>query len=606
MVCVECKHVKFTALAFAVLFTYALAEITGSNLQIRFPASLTKKEGCTHKKANFGFPAYSGSISLQLIYADSDMCDSTAIKTSQGYPIQKYGWFHRKPWGSWGPFILLVDDGGMCTSVQKVRNAQHVGASGVIISPTASSSFNDLSSMVDDGSGGDVTIPSFYMMNQDDANSIKKELVANRVVIVEMSWSNLAIQKRVRYDLWTTPFDENISKFVKEFKTIATSFRGWTEFEPHEYIQDGKQALCIGNKECDTLCTNNGRYCAADLNNEFLGAAAVSESLRRKCIWLHYGGSDGLGEEWWNYVAVFADRCGTPETFSVACARNVYEQVGINEKIISQCMDDSGGLANDISNTILDHEIKAESNFGVTLFPSMFINGTPLREEVSSFTVCKALCATVWTGTEPEDCKQCMQTPEQILESMIPKLESMIPKNSDPVIKETAPDESFNRVPTTLLVISFLCTTLLVISFVAFGSISLWQHIHKHELEIAQTLPCAEICSVEQGWKKRSGRKTYGSVWTCDTSLTSREDKKASVSTSSSRVASPLFSEILFSSITDSSYQPINLVTDHESTPSLSSSWSRISPTGTSVLVDSETDNGDKSSELTILSSIKS
>ena len=327
-----------------------------------------------HSKASFGFPSYSGSISLQLIYADSDLCDPNSINTSRGYPVLKDGWFQRKPWGSWGAFILLVDDGGGCTRVQKVRHAQHVGASGVLIAPISSSTSQDdpcstnnstgnvntvsctssLTSspydiqIMDDGSAGDVSIPSFYMTNVTDADAIKQQLVAaDATVLVEMLWNtNAATGSKhiVRYDLWTSsPLDGTFITFVKDFKDIAIALNDYALFEPHSYIHDGSQFLCIGSDSCKTLCTNNGRYvnlytlwytmssfpirisfcrvfninftcpcllfihncryCASDpdgdLYNGISGADVVLESLRRRCIWNHYGSSWGghLGDE---------------------------------------------------------------------------------------------------------------------------------------------------------------------------------------------------------------------------------------------------------------------------------------------------------------------
>ncbi len=199
--------------------------------------------------------------------------------------MKKDGWFHQKPWGSWGPFILLVNDGGMCSYVQKVRHAQHVGASGVLIAPISSDTYNSTNSssedqsndtsfqlphgaMMDDGSGGDVTIPSFYMTYEEDADAIKTELIADVIVLVQMSWfsaltlaTTTTSSSRVQYDLWTaSPLDDTYITFVKNFKDTAMALKDYTQFEPHSYIQDGSQFSCVGTTNCESLCTNHGRY----------------------------------------------------------------------------------------------------------------------------------------------------------------------------------------------------------------------------------------------------------------------------------------------------------------------------------------------------------
>lgn len=189
--------------------------------------------------------------------------------------MKKDGWFHQRPWGSWGPYILLVNDGGLCSYVQKVRNSQHVGASGVLIAPLSSdnstnSNSNDPSNdatfqlphgvMMDDGSGGDITIPSFYM-TMEDSDAIKKELIADVVVLAQMSWFSTVSTTKVQYDLWTaSPLEETFVNFVKKFKDTAMALKDFTQFEPHSYIHDGSQYSCVGTSNCESLCTNYGRY----------------------------------------------------------------------------------------------------------------------------------------------------------------------------------------------------------------------------------------------------------------------------------------------------------------------------------------------------------
>ena len=134
-----------------------------------------------------------------LYYADSDLCDP-AVDTRKGYPIRsKDNDGNMLPWPS--PYILMVDRGG-CTFVQKVRNAQRSGAAGVIIADNTclcsagDSCHSDPGTdcetrepiMADDGSGADISIPSFLMFKQ-DADPIKAEVMANHPVRIEMAWS---------------------------------------------------------------------------------------------------------------------------------------------------------------------------------------------------------------------------------------------------------------------------------------------------------------------------------------------------------------------------------------------------------------------------------
>jgi hypothetical protein len=142
-------------------------------------------------------PPYGGSIAQNVYYADSDLCDDN-VDPSGGYPKRDMANGKMKPWES--PFILMMDRGG-CTFVKKVRNAQRAGASGVIIadntclcSDEACMRDSDQTTcemsepiMADDGSGGDISIPSFLMFKR-DADKIKDEVLQNHPVQIEMSW----------------------------------------------------------------------------------------------------------------------------------------------------------------------------------------------------------------------------------------------------------------------------------------------------------------------------------------------------------------------------------------------------------------------------------
>mmetsp|Transcript_5742 Transcript_5742/g.8457 ORF Transcript_5742/g.8457 Transcript_5742/m.8457 type:complete len:186 (+) Transcript_5742:147-704(+) len=125
-------------------------------------------------------------------------------------------------------------------------------------------------------------------------------------------------------------------------------------------------------------------------------------------------------------------------------------------------MEDSGGLTNDVSNALLDEEIKARSEFGVILLPSIFVNGIPLRDEVSPYVVCQALCVSLWNGTDPEPCHLCMKatilTQQQSLES------------TDIVIT-AASFASSNSVSEKSLYVTVMYV---IVAVVSIGAVALW------------------------------------------------------------------------------------------------------------------------------------
>lgn len=196
--------------------------------------------------------------------------------------------------------------------------------------------------MADDGSGADISIPSM-LIYKNDGDLFKKTLMANTHMQVELTWSLPSPDDRVEYDIWTTPTDVVSKDFLESFKRISISLDHRAYFTPHMYIYDGARSGCIGqmgsNNACESLCTNHGRYCATDpdgdLDSGVSGADVVHESLRRLCIWEHYGRKNGIGVHWWIYVAEFSFNCDTPDQFmNKECIEGVYKKSGIKSELV--------------------------------------------------------------------------------------------------------------------------------------------------------------------------------------------------------------------------------------------------------------------------------
>lgn len=391
-----------------------------SRLQVHIPKDLVRDNGYDHREALFGVPPYGGSIQQTVYYADQDLCDAN-VDATKGFPQRKDG-------GVWpSPYILMVDRGG-CTFVQKVRNAQRSGAAGVIIAdskclcsagdackPEDEDEVCEMKEpiMADDGSGSDISVPSFLMFKE-DADPIREALKKNTLVRIEMTWKIPSPDDRVEYDLFTTPTDEISRPFQDQFKAAALALGKHAKFTPHMYIYDGIKAGCQGydgENQCYNLCTNNGRYCATDpdddLDSGISGADVVTESLRRACLWKIYG-ADGVGEKWWTYVEEFMYRCQDEDFFtSDDCINDVYTHSNIVKAEVDACMLDSGGLEGDESNEVLEAQLGEREASGVVIIPSMYVNAAAIRGALEFATVFKAVCAGYQHGAEPDVCKKC-------------------------------------------------------------------------------------------------------------------------------------------------------------------------------------------------------
>mmetsp|Transcript_13071 Transcript_13071/g.22212 ORF Transcript_13071/g.22212 Transcript_13071/m.22212 type:complete len:508 (+) Transcript_13071:1614-3137(+) len=394
-----------------------------SKLQVHLPKALVKQGGYDHREALFGVPPYGGSIQQNVYYADQDLC-SANVNTKGGFPVHKDKSGKKLAWQA--PYILMVDRGG-CTFVNKVRNAQRTGASGVIIADNACLCVNadtctpakgtDCESrepiMADDGSGSDITIPSFLMFKQ-DADPIKAFLKNNTVVRMEMAWALPSPDARVEYELWTTPTDKVSREFQRTFKDAAVALGSHSQFTPHMYIYDGLKSGCQGedgSNQCYNLCTNNGRYCATDPDNDLdkgiSGADVVRESLRRTCIWKLYG-DDGVGVQWWDYVDEFMSRCDNEEYFANKdCYKDAMAHSGVDAHDVEGCMTDSGGLDGDEENALLKTQLADKEASGVVILPAAYVNSAAIRGALEFAVIFKAICAGFVKGSEPEICMKC-------------------------------------------------------------------------------------------------------------------------------------------------------------------------------------------------------
>ena len=407
------------------------ASVSTSKLQVHIPQSLSQKEGYDHRDALFGIPPYGGSIQEKLYYAADNLCGPT-VNPRSGFPVEKDDDGNQKPWQS--PFILMVDRGD-CTFVQKVRNAQRAGAAAVIIAdntclcgatdckfgPNQDECESEEPIMADDGSGADISIPSFLLFKQ-DADKIKAVITQNQPVRVEMTFSVPAPDARVEYDLWTTPADPVSMPFLKTFREGAVALGKLAYFTPHMYIYDGSLAGCYEDEEegsgggyCAGLCTNGGRYCATDPDGDFdagvSGQDVVRESLRRLCIWNKYGKVDGVGEAWWDYVQEFTNQCNDPdhpEYFTQdTCIADAMKRAKVDKSVVDDCMSESGGLEEDKPNALFEASLADKVSAGAFLIPSVFVNQAPIRGVLSFSTVFRAVCAGYATGSEPTICRSC-------------------------------------------------------------------------------------------------------------------------------------------------------------------------------------------------------
>mmetsp|Transcript_988 Transcript_988/g.1288 ORF Transcript_988/g.1288 Transcript_988/m.1288 type:complete len:486 (-) Transcript_988:398-1855(-) len=428
-----------SALLTASLIRSGLSDAVSTKFNVMIPKELSKHDGYDHRDAMFGVLPYGGTIQQQVYYADSTMCDPSAINSNSkgGYPTRS----DNSPWKP--PFILLIDRGD-CSFVQKVRHSQRAGASAVLIAdslcicghegceddnysmeagappPTKEGQICESQEpiMADDGSGSDISIPSFLLFKE-DAEPLKKALMKETHVRAQLSFSVPAPDSRVEYDLWTSPADATTRELTEDFFAAVQALSEHAFFTPHMYIYDGVYAGCHsaeGQDFCKDLCSNAGRYCSieVDFKSGASGAEVVAEALRRICVWNLYGKKDGVGMAWWKYVREFTERCDSStlddkgSIFSDEdCISAAMKAAGVKKADIDQCMQASGGTEGDNANELLEKEIADQLKSGVVLVPSLLVNQAVIRGYLNFGTTFRAICAGFAPGSEPTICNEC-------------------------------------------------------------------------------------------------------------------------------------------------------------------------------------------------------
>lgn len=404
-----------------------MSVLTESRVSIQIPFSLHNPEGEEHVHAHWGTPSHHGHLGAFVYYIDGSLC---------------YGWDVTNGTNAYpqntklqSPFILMTKmQSAECSPVTLARQAQLFGAAALLLANdecrcndsncTAAYGPNcnpepvvDLSN---DGSAGDVSIPTFLIYKLRAEALIKELQTNNQPALVELAWGMPnktmdAEKPKIEHHLWSTANDGLLDVItLQHFKTISTTLAPHgAHFTPKFSLVSGKRFGCDKQSEtgpCDHLCTNNGRYCA--LNAYHLdGHSILNETVRRLCVWQEYGSkatTTGVAT-YWDYVIYHLEHCAQLYYSDQHCLHDAYKHAKIDEKVINQCMADSGGTTEDKENSFLEQQLLDQQRAGVVTTPSVLVDDHPL-EEANSFMLFEGLCRRYWARnwtTTPEVCYKC-------------------------------------------------------------------------------------------------------------------------------------------------------------------------------------------------------
>ena len=406
------------------------ANATTSRILVHIPFQLHNPDGFDHVQAEFGFQHSSGSIAEYVYYLDASLCNPVFFNKTQGFPAHDQGFQ--------APFILLTR-AGTCSAVTKARHAQQIGASALVLADTLcrcgdkecidkfkdDECLNESPSMVNDGSGSDISIPSFRIYKT-LAQSLVEQLKKNQPVLMELLWG---LKQDVGespdtiplyYHLWTTAYDPLVDmETYTNLRAVAKAFEGKAKFSPRYSLINGSRFNCDKTAEedgpCDHLCTNHGRYCTVHAK-DLSGHAIIHETVRRLCIWKHYG-EEKKSEVWWDYILYHKEHCSEPHHFADEdCLKNSLAHAKVDQHVVDECMKDAGDIEGDVSNSMLDDMIEKQKHSSVVSLPAITINRRVL-DHASSWSLYETICTEYWASksrTIPKVCETCGACPNVI------------------------------------------------------------------------------------------------------------------------------------------------------------------------------------------------
>ena len=291
------------------------------------------------------------------------------------------------------PFVLL--ERGQCTFVTKVRNAQRIGAAAVLIGNNDEEASERIV-MADDGTGGDIFVPSFFISKSDedlldsyiDPSSLEE-------VVLSLTFE-INTKDRVDYQFWTSSEHEVGRKFLHDFAPYASLFSSVNAWmTPHYVLWYATERQANDFTEPHEDCVSGGRYCAPDPDDDqpLTGRHVVMEDLRELCVYQQTVAA-GTQTLWWNYVQIFYERCSLQDFATETCSEEAMEEAGASVDEVRNCVASSfEGLDYELAdNTLLREERRLMTNSGAYYYPMMLINNQTYRGDLEAPEVFNAIC----------------------------------------------------------------------------------------------------------------------------------------------------------------------------------------------------------------------
>lgn len=366
------------------------SEIMKAHIKNEIPSSL----------ANFGNPPY-GSVIVGRLFEPVNHSDKSGCGS-----IVPMDFSYGDPDYVVTPILLL--ERGNCPFVQKTRHAQDIGASAVIISDNSDEDPTNIV-MSDDGTGGNLNIPSFLIRKSDGdllRNAIMVEGMKG-VVSLTLTFEITQGLGNVTYEIWMSSDQDVARAFLNDFAVYARKLQEITVMTPHYVLWYCSECRKAGYSIENADCLSSGRYCAPDPDGAgpLTGKHVVLEDLRQICVYQQDK------EKWWDYIQEMNRTCPTSK-FGSDCYKTALSESEIDLEKTAKCMDNSFSTPGNYStdNKLLKKERNELIKAGIFFFPVVIINSQTMRGDIEAEEVLQAICAGF--KDTPDTCKALLRPKE--------------------------------------------------------------------------------------------------------------------------------------------------------------------------------------------------
>lgn len=199
--------------------------------------------------------------------------------------------------------IVIVRRGG-CSFVQKVRNIEHGGGKLAIVVDEIDDEDATYITMVDDGTGNGIIIPSLLI------NKTPGETLISYIADVDQTQAStikisatFSLPKTadvVNFDLIFSTYSDKALDFIADFLEYRIALGSKAKMTPH-YIS--WPCFTCSDEIIQEDCFGNGKYCAIDADDyDIDGRSILLGGIRQKCILKKSIEQNGNEILWWKYM----------------------------------------------------------------------------------------------------------------------------------------------------------------------------------------------------------------------------------------------------------------------------------------------------------------